>query len=89
MKKIFACIIALVLVCTLSIGVLAASSGVLGDANNDKKVTDDDYVAIMQSLVGYGTEIDSNSSDYNKDGSVDLLDVYEIKNKVGFYSPNY
>lgn len=89
MKKIFACIIALVLVCTLSIGVLAASSGVLGDANNDKKVTDDDYVAIMQSLVGYGTEIDSNNSDYNKDGSVDLLDVYEIKNKVGFYSPNY
>lgn len=89
MKKIFACIIALVLVCTLSIGVLAASSGVLGDANNDKKVTDDDYVAIMQSLVGYGTEIDSNNSDYNKDGSIDLLDVYEIKNKVGFYSPNY
>ena len=89
MKKIFACIIALVLVCTLSIGVLAASSGVLGDANNDKKVTDDDYVAIMQCLVGYGTEIDSNNSDYNKDGSVDLLDVYEIKNKVGFYSPNY
>ena len=89
MKKIFACIIALVLVCTLSIGVLAASSGVLGDANNDKKVTDDDYVAIMQSLVGYGTEIDSNNSDYNKDGTVDLLDVYEVKNKVGFYSPNY
>ncbi len=89
MKKIIACVIALLLVCSLSIGVLAASSGVLGDANNDKKVTDDDYVAIMQSLVGYGTEIDSKNSDYNKDGTVDLLDVYEIKNKVGFYSPNY
>ncbi len=89
MKKIFACVIALVLVCTLSIGVLAASSGVLGDANNDKKVTDDDYVAIMQSLVGYGTQVDSKNADYNKDGTVDLLDVYEVKNKVGFYSPNY
>ncbi len=89
MKKIIACIVALLLICSLSIGVLAASSGVLGDANNDKKVTDDDYVAIMQSLVGYGTEIDSSNSDYNKDGTVDLLDVYEIKNKVGFYSPNY
>ena len=89
MKKIFACIFALVLICSLSVGVFAASSGVLGDANNDKKVTDDDYVAIMQNLVGYGTELDSKNADYNKDGAVDLLDVYEVKNKVGFYSPNY
>ncbi len=89
MKKIIACILALILICSFSVAVMAASTGVLGDANNDKKVADEDYVAIMQNLVGYGNDIDAKNSDYNKDGSIDLLDVYEIKNKVGFYSPNY
>ncbi|MBP5581886.1 MAG: peptidoglycan DD-metalloendopeptidase family protein [Ruminococcus sp.] len=60
-------------------------TGVLGDLNDDSKLNVSDIVALQSYIIGKSKEFTKKqylASDMNKDGSVDIFDLTELKKAV-------
>lgn len=75
MKKILSFLLIMALIIsTLSIGVVAATSNLPGDVNNDGKVNNKDLGVLMQYTNGWSTTINTKLADVNADGKINNKD---------------
>lgn len=92
MKKIFKkvpayAVISLVLIVTVAVSILAATTVL--DLNNDAKIDDEDVKLVMNSVVdkSEGALSDKTLADYDANGELNVLDVIALK-KVIFANAN-
>ena len=55
------------------------SEGLLGDCNNDGKVTVEDAIMLEQWLLGAGNLTNWHNADLCKDGEIDVFDMVEMR----------
>lgn len=60
-------------------GIEPSKDSVLGDINNDGKVTLLDYVIMQKTVNGIKTGFDESRMDLNNDGNVDIKDLFKLR----------
>ena len=74
MKKFWTVLIALCLLMTITVGVLAESI-IYGDVNSDGNVNNRDLGMLQRSLNGYDVDIDAEAADVTHDDKVNNRDL--------------
>lgn len=99
-KRIILCLIfALIIACFSTVfnsALAATSTSVTGDINCDGSLTSADYRLLEKYVIDYDmsgvANFDLSKCDFNGDGSIDVMDLYEIADDaidMGTHSPRY